>query len=527
VQTTCCWCGRVLEFVKIHGAQVWVCRRETCFGRCWRYQISAQGARADGQPGLGRSRLLFLPLPRQAEIWEAVERGGARVRAWDEGGRVGTPPVVRVLFGGAAGGSKSHGIRWWHYYRALTEPRYKGLILRRTFPELEKNHIRKAIAEVEGFGAEYVHSGKEGSRLIRFPANGSIIEFGHCEDKSAVANYLGAEYDGISFDELVTFESQMATMISSRARTTVAGRIPAVVSGTNPGGPEAGWVRDYYIDRTVDLAEFPTYRAEDYQFIPSKLEDNPYLDAGYEATLLALPPMLRKAYREGSWDVWPGQYFPEFSRDRHICEEAGFRPRDLKCYIGLDWGYVSPGCAMFLAVLPDRRVYVFDEYTFKGTTVGVVADQIRRKCAEWGIRPTVMADNQMWGASNETGETMAETCMRRGLLMRQATKDRINGWQRFRAFLSDAPDGKPWMTVHPRCTQLVRTIPALQQDGANPEDVDSDGPDHWAEAVRYVLFARPMPGVESQRVSLPPPGSIGEMLRRSKPATGILGLRTS
>ena len=41
------------------------------------------------------------------------------------------------------------------------------------------------------------------------------------------------------------------------------------------------------------------------------------------------------------------------------------------------------------------------------------------------------------------------------------------------------------------CTNLVRTLPALQHDESNLEDLDSDGEDHAADALRYGLMSRP------------------------------------
>jgi hypothetical protein len=404
----------------------------------------------------------------------------------------------------------------------MTYPGFHSLILRRKFPELEQTHIMRVRREAKVLGGLY----KETNRVIEWPATGSVTRFGHCQTADDAENYLSSEYDLISFDELVTFPFEMAMRIISSLRS--AGRDdyqPQVVNTTNPGGPEAWWVKAMYIDREMDREEYPDYDPRDYHFIPSKLEDNPYLDANYEKTLLALPPMLRQAYRDGSWDVWPGQYFTEWSRDAHVKEWAGWSPRGCKVYCGIDWGYIRPGCCLWMAVTPEGRMYVFDEYTFKQTIVTTVAQEIKRRSREWGVKPIYVADTQMWGGQDQTGEDMRETFGRMGVGLVQANKDRVNGWQRVRAWLRNAPDGEPWAQVHPRCVALARTVPSLQQDGTNPEDVDTDGDDHWAEAWRYVCSARPAPGQKSAALSVLP-GTWGALLAGNrKKAAGILARR--
>jgi hypothetical protein len=412
-------------------------------------------------------------------------------------------------------------LRYLHYGQALKHENFHGLILRRKFPELEQTHIMRVRREAHLLGGTY----RETTRTIEWP-NGSITRMGHCQTDDDAENYLSAEYDLISFDELVTFPFNMAMRIISSLRSAGrTGYTPQVVSGTNPGGPEAWWVRQQYIDREMDREEYPDYDPADYAFIPSKLEDNPYLDKQYEKTLLALPPMLRKAYRDGSWDVWPGQYFPEWNRNIHVAARPDWTPRGCRVYAGIDWGYVRPGCCLWVAIEPEGHAYVFDEYTFKQTITTTVAKEIKRRSKEWGVKPIYVADTQMWGGQDQTGEDMRETFARCGVALTQANKDRVNGWQRLRAWLAMAPDGQPWMRVHPRCVSLIRTLPSLQQDENKPEDVDTDGDDHWAEALRYVVSARPAPGMQSASKRLVE-GSVGWLLNReARKPKGLLARR--
>lgn len=446
----------------------------------------------------GKKSVLWVPLPRQVEFLESTAK--------------------YVLFGGAAGGSKSHAIRWLCYLSCLTTPNFRALLLRRTYKDLERTHLREAETEAQRFRGVPVPSAK----LVRFP-NGSILEFGHCEDASAASNYLSAEYDLIAFDELVTFERDMVLLIGSRARTRKAGVRPRVLAATNPGGPQSAWVRAFYIDQTVDRAEFPFYKPEEYAYIPSKLEDNPYLNQDYEQGLLALPEALRKAYREGDWDIFPGQYFPEWRRATHVSKTHEVYPGDWPRVRAVDWGYVKPGWCGWFVLKPDGDVYLEDEYVFSRVLAADVAKEIARRTRERGVKVRyTVGDTAMWTPDGQTGETYAETFARHGVPMIQADKDRLNGWGRLRHWFQMGPAGRPWLVSSPACAYFNRTMPSLVSDAHKPEDVDSDGEDHAADATRYWAMSRPMPGALSQSGGRRE-GSYGWWKRMADAATQPLG----
>lgn len=63
------------------------------------------------------------------------------------------------------------------------------------------------------------------------------------------------------------------------------------------------------------------YDINDYAFIPAKYTDNKVLlekDPNYVKRLNALPEKIRRAYRDGDWDLFEGQFFEEFRKDLHV-----------------------------------------------------------------------------------------------------------------------------------------------------------------------------------------------------------------
>ena len=147
-----------------------------------------------------------------------------------------------VLFGGAAGGGKSYGQMVDALLFALRYPHSRQLVLRRTFPELDKSLIRTSLSlfprEIYTFNSSS-HTGKF--------KNGSIIDFGYCATENDVYQYQSAEYDVIRFDELTHFTEAQYIYLISRVRG--ANSYPKQIkSSTNPGGVGHSWVKERFVD---------------------------------------------------------------------------------------------------------------------------------------------------------------------------------------------------------------------------------------------------------------------------------------
>jgi phage terminase large subunit len=196
---------------------------------------------------------------------------------------------------------------------AITYPGLKLLLMRRTFPELEENHILPLKAELAGF-AEYTDKRKE----FMFP-NGSYIKCGYCDAEDDVYQYQGQEYDVVGLEEATSFtEAQMQFIATCNALQRDDFK-PRMYYTCNPGGVGHAWVKRLFIDRDYRNAERP----EDYVFIPARVYDNEALmeaNPEYVAALENLPDDLRRAHLEGDWDGLMGQFFKEWRRDKHVCK---------------------------------------------------------------------------------------------------------------------------------------------------------------------------------------------------------------
>ena len=420
-----------------------------------------------------------------------------------------------TAYGGARGGGKSWAMRRKFILLAL---RYHGLnllLLRRTLPELRENHLIPMQRELYGFA---VYNSAE--RVFRFP-NGSRIKLGYCDTMQDVYQYQGQEYAVIGLEEATHFTEEQMRFLTTCNRTTRKDFSPRMYYTCNPGNVGHAWVKRLFIDRLYAENENP----DDYLFIPARIYDNKVLleaDPNYIRQLEALPEELRRAHLDGDWDVHAGQYFREFSRDRHVIEPFEI-PSWWRRFRSMDWGYNDPCCVLWHAVDGENRVYTYRELYVRETRAGEVAAMVLELSRGESISYTV-ASPDMWqkrgavlsGAGGFEGETLAELFTSSGLSLTPADNSRVPGWNRVRDFLAVAPDGRPNWLCFSDCRNLIRQLPALQFDQHNREDA-ADGDDHAPEALRYALMSRPHAGKQPiirkakayDPLSLPEPRTSG------------------
>ncbi len=405
-----------------------------------------------------------------------------------------------VLFGGAAGGGKSFGQLVDAFLFALKYPRSKQLILRRTFPELDKSIIRTALALYPRALFSYKASKHEGSFK-----NGSVIDFGYCDSENDVYKYQSAEYDVIRFDELTHFTEQMYLYLISRVRGT-NGYPKQIKSSTNPGGIGHSWVKS----RFIDIGEANTPH-EGRIFIPSKVEDNVFLmseDPGYVERLKRLSDKDKQALLFGNWDIFDGQYFTEWQREIHVLTPFEI-PDGWRRYFVMDYG-LDMLAGYWIAVDPCGRAYVYREIYESGLIISEAARRIVA-CTDEKIYAYI-APPDLWNRRQDTGKSAAEIFSENGVPVVRANNDRVQGWYNLKEWLRPCIDefGKKIanLRIFSNCTNLIRTLPAVTVDGKNPNDVACHPHEltHAPDAIRYFVSGRPVPAaaLHKRQAGAPP-----------------------
>ena len=414
-------------------------------------------------------------------------------------------------FGGARGGGKSWAVRTKAKLLAVNYGKDKHpkkemgiriLIVRRTYPELINNHINILRQELLGI-AKY----NDKDKVLKF-VNGSTINFTYCDNDKDLDRLQGQEYDVIFLDEATQLSEYQMKTITACLRGV--NNFPKRVYYTcNPGGQGHGYIKRIFIDKAYEEGEDPN----DYTFIQSLVTDNKVLmesQPDYIKQLEALPPKLRKAWLEGDWNVYEGQFFEDFM-DRpdqyesrqwtHVIDPFEI-PDGWKIYRSFDWGYNKPFSCGWWAVDYDGVVYrILELYGCTKTpnegvkwtppqTFAEIARIEREHPWLKGKKIIGIADPAIWNA--ETGKSIADVAAEHGVFFTKGDHERIAGWMQVHYRFAFDDNGYPMMYVFSNCKAFIRTIPLLQYDEHKPEDLDTDGEDHCADEVRYFLMSRPI-----------------------------------
>jgi phage terminase large subunit len=368
-----------------------------------------------------------------------------------------------VAYGGSRGGGKSYAVRLKATLMALKYTGIKMLLLRRTYPELLENHMRIMALDLAQV-AKY----KDSDKTLNF-VNGSRINFGYCDSDADLARYQGQEYDVIFMDEATQFSEYQFQVL--RACLRGVNDFPKRFYLTcNPGGPGHEWVKRLFIDRVYRDGENP----DDYTFIRSTVYDNAPLmrqNPGYVEQLQSLSDDLRRAWLEGDWDLYAGQYFTEFRREIHVIEPFEV-PSWWRIYRAFDYGLDMLAC-LWAAFDDSGNCYIIRELCEPDLIVSEAAKRIKEMSPE-PVYET-LAPPDLWNRQKDTGRSMWELFEDNGVKLTRADANRVQGWINVKEWLKPvpSPDGDGMtarLKIFSNCAELIRCLPALQRDAKNPTD---------------------------------------------------------
>lgn len=446
--------------------------------------------------------------------------------------------ATEILYGGAAGGGKSHLMRIAAIAWCTEIPNLQVYIFRRLSDDLEKNHM-EGHTGFRALLAEWVDGGHvkiNGSKNYIEFWNGAKIHLCHCQYEKDVTKYQGAQIGLLLIDELTHFTEKIYRYLRGRCRlggmkvpAKYIGRFPRIICGSNPGGIGHNWVKAAFIDGAPPMAITKMPDAEGgklRQYIPAKLSDNPSMeesDPGYAASLEGLGnPALVKAMRDGDWNIVAGGMFDDvWDQKVHVIPRFDI-PASWRIDRSFDWGSSRPFSVGWWAESDGTEATMADgtKRTFpRGTLFRIgewygstgkaneglkmsdsgIADGIVLRQVDMGIANRVRpgpADSSIFDETN--GDSPAKIQERHKVRWEKADKSpgsRKRGWQLLRGRLLASRAARmeePGIFVFDTCRQFIRTVPVLPRSERDPDDVDTEAEDHVADETRYrILEAKP------------------------------------
>lgn len=452
--------------------------------------------------------------------------------------------ATEVLYGGAAGGGKSHLMRAASIVWCSEIPGLQVYLFRRVSEDLYKNHMAGAGSFPELLAPWFAsgHASYNGSKNFIEFWNGARVWLCHCQHEKDMFKYQGAEIHVLMIDELTHFTERIYRYLRGRCRlgglkipAKYQGLFPRVLNGSNPGGVGHTFVRRMFVNGASPMGLRPMDKGEGgmlRQYIPAKLEDNPTLlenDPGYLLKLEGLGSSdLVKAMKEGDWNIVAGGALDDVWREELLVLPRFKVPAGWRLDRSLDWGSAKPFSVGWWAEadgteakirMPDGTELVF--CPVKGSLVRV---------AEWYGSPEVgsnvglrlgsrevargvkereevlrrlgwitgdvnpgPADNSIWTKDDDSSDSVGKIMAGEGVVWTPSDKtpgSRKVGLQLVRdrminAFKREGP-GIYFMDC---CHASRATLPVLPRDTKDPEDVDSASEDHCYDEVRYRVLS--------------------------------------
>jgi phage terminase large subunit len=431
-----------------------------------------------------------------------------------------------IAYGGARAGGKSWAMRTKFVALCMRYAGIQILLLRRTLPELNENHVTPLLKILKGV-AKY----NKQEKVFAFP-NGARLKLGYCANEQDVLQYQGQAYDVTGLEEATMFTEFQYDCIRESTRSSGLMKEvfpPRMYLTMNPGGVGHAWVKRLFVDREYKEKERP----EDYVFIQARVYDNKAFmerDPDYVAQLESLPEKRRRAMLLGEWDSFEGAFFEEYrsSPDPLLCSEYGITveealpqhrfthviepfdiPPNWRIYRSFDWGFGKPFSVGYQALSNDNTAFRIAEiYGWNGepnqgchkTNAEICEEMVRFEREHpylRGKRIQGVADPSCW--TRHGAPSFAEEADKHGLWLEPGNNERIAGWQQIRERMRFDENGKAKLYFFNTCKAITRCIPLMMYDKHYTEDLDSSLEDHCLDELRYFCMMRPIPPREIKK----------------------------
>jgi len=240
--------------------------------------------------------------------------------------------------------------------------------------------------------------------------------------------------------------------------------------------------------------------------VVSTHKDNKYLTIEQRADIEELKetdPQMYEMLGEGKFVKPAGTFFREFDPGIHVVEPFVI-PEHWKRYTAKDYG-LDMLANYWFAVDTQGNVYVYKELYESNLIISDAAKRIKEVNGNDNIHMKY-APPDLWNRRQETGKSATDLFHENGELHHKASNSRVQGWLNIKEWLKpyearDEQTGETITTarlkIFSNCVNLIRTIPLLQRDEKDPNDVANEPHEitHAPDGLRYFCSMRTKPSV--------------------------------
>lgn len=393
--------------------------------------------------------------------------------------------------------------------------RTRFAVVRGTYPELRDTTIRTFFQWLppEYFGRW--HAGEHKYLIKAFPGSEIEVLFRALDRPEDVKKLLSMDLTGAWVNE--AREIPWAIMDALQGRI---GRYPSAADGgpswfglwadTNPPDSDSRWFR--FFEEGDWLEGFKALvregvlphgsQPEDFAAIfkqPSGLspeaENIPNLPHGYYARLcIGKSKEWVKVYVKGDYGFVSDDraVFPEYIDDVH-CRSDVEPVEGITIYRGWDFG-LTPIC-IFIQVLPDGRVLIFDEMVSDNMGIDRFSDEVLEHCSR-SFRGQVSFDDYGDPAGQTRAQTDEKTCFEimqaKGIAIEPGLQTLRIRLESVRKPLMQLRGGKPQLVLHKRC----RTVRKAFMGGYHYRRLMTRAERYTSEPEKNHPYSDVMDGVE-------------------------------
>lgn len=444
-------------------------------------------------------------------------------------------PANEILYGGALGGGKSYLARVASIVYSLEIPGLITYLFRRTFKEVLANHVYTPGGYLEML-KDLIESGdcvfSKSDYSFSF-YNGSRIQLAHSQHESDIYTHQGAQIGFLIIDESTHFTPAMVRFIRSRVRLgslkvprKYRGMFPRILYTANPGNVG----HHFFKSNFVDFGSGHVFEAPEdeggmrREYVPARLTDNKVLllnDPDYAKRVKGMGDSgTVQAMIDGDWESLSTGGFADLWRAKYHVIQPFDIPHAWKIDRGYDYGSSAPAACLWFAEsngeefidgngneawVPAGTLFQISELYFankKLEGLKLPADEqarrIRAHEVDEGIHHRVVpgpadnAINDKAPGQRSIADDMAKSPNNITWLRSIKTPgSRVQGVQLFRTRLANAmkrPMEAPGYFVFSNCFHTIRTVPNLEPDSKNIEDIDTSGEDHIWDVIRYKIL---------------------------------------